>query len=357
MSTAPFSPMLAGVLRSGRDGFNARFADMKRRHPSLDADAFSHVLLQSIAPLAESVGREQPDRVPAVVWAAYDAALQLVAERLSGPSGRHPMIEVSWQRLLPAVTPLLTQSPGKMIAAVSNALCHLSSTMGADPEEWVERMLACAPQLTTVEHFLAAGKLAAWRCGLAHFREGALAAGDTLPEAVALRLLGCTTDGEKWAAVRARVAEYPWWTPGETVSDIPKPRVVKAVGSFRGFGGLFAEPPIVGIVDGNFVVRSGDEAWLLICDAFGATFHRVDMEYFNQSLGLRIRTRYRVEPTSVTVDSTRLDLAELGEITSSAALPNTLMNGRRDIPNSVADPHTLAVTGKYSHGITLIALR
>jgi hypothetical protein len=338
MSTAPFSPMLAGVLRSGRDGFNARFADMKRRHPSLDADAFSHVLLQSIAPLAESVGREQPDRVPAVVWAAYDAALQLVAERLSGPSGRHPLIEQSWQRLLPAVTPLLTQSPGRMIAAVSNALCHLSSTMGADPEGWVERMLACAPHLTTVEQFLGAGQLAAWRCGLAHFREGALAAGDGLPEEVALRLLGCT-GGERWAAVRARVAEHPWWTPGETVSDTPKPRVVKTVGSFRGFGGLFAEPPIVGMVDGNFVVRSGDEAWLLICDAFGATFHRVDMEYFQQAAA----------PPPLPGDAggsslkpvlAQLEQSSLGAITSRAALP-----------------HTLAVTGKYSHGITLIALR
>jgi hypothetical protein len=356
MSDAPFSPMLAGVLRSGRDGFNARFADMKRRHPSLDADAFSHVLLQSIAPLADAVGGEQPDRVPAVVWAAYDAALQLVAERLSGPSGRHPAIEQSWQRLLPAVTPLLVQSPGKMIAAVSNALCHLSSTTGADPEEWVERMLACAPQLTTVEQFLAAGQLAAWRCGLAHFREGALAAGDALPETVAAHLVG-GAPAEPWTALRTRVTEHPWWTPGDTVSDTPQARVVKTVGSFRGFGGLFAEPPVVGVVDGNFVVRSGEEAWLLICDAFGATFHRVDMEYYNQSLGLRIRTRYRVEPTSVTVDSTRLDLSALGEITSYAALPNTLSSERRHEPGYVADPHTLAVTGKYSHSITLIALR
>lgn len=336
--SVPFSTIVAGVLHSGRDAFNARFAEMKRRKPALEADAFSAVLGSSLAPMAEAVAAHQPDRVPAVVWAAYDAALQLVAERLAGPSGRHPVIEQSWRELLPAVAPLLAQSPGRIIAAVSNALCHLASTPGADEKGWLLRMLDAAQRLGMVDEFLAAGQLAAWRSGLAHFREGALAAGDVLPESVAVKMVG-GPGRQSWSELREQILRQPWWTPDGTYQEASL-HVVKTAGSFRGFGGLFPEPPVVASVDGMLIARSAGECWLLMADSFGSTFHRMPPEVFVTPPMARLQGNglFHLEGHVLRGKTGRVDLSALGDITSIAVLPQTI-----------------AVTGKYTHGITLVA--
>jgi hypothetical protein len=46
------------------------------------------------------------------------------------------------------------------------------------------------------------------------------------------------------------------------------------VGAFRGFGGLFLEPPKVSSSGGGLFVESAGGQWILCADAFGATFHR-----------------------------------------------------------------------------------
>src|SRR4051812_18630841 len=111
---------LARVLRSGRPEFNARFVEMKRRHPELDAAAFSRVLQLMVDPIAEAVHAVDPGRVVGAVWAAYDAALVVAAEKLAGPGGRYPAITRAWQELLPAMARLVAVAPQRMIGAVTN---------------------------------------------------------------------------------------------------------------------------------------------------------------------------------------------------------------------------------------------
>ncbi len=323
-------PPLAGVLRSARAEFNARFVEMKRRHPDLDAEAFSAVLRTMVDPVAEAVDAVNPERVPATVWAAYDAALVVVAEKLAGPGGRYPVIAEAWQDLLPAVAPLVAEAPGRVIGAVTNALTQLASTPGVRAVEWTERLLTIAPELKTVDDLLHAGQVAAWRCGLAHYREGALAAADTLPPAVALRLLDAPANAV-WPDVRARLARERWWNPThETKSE--SLRVVRTAGAFRGFGGLFIEPPIVAAIGEQIFVRSGEGCLLLTADAFGATFHRAEPSEFAAAAREK-------SPPPLELPRVLRDLPALGTLTSSA---------------ETAD--TVAITGTLTHSITLLAV-
>src|SRR5690606_19466636 len=59
-----------------------------------------------------------------------------------------------------------------------------------------------------------------------------------------------------------------------SASSLPRPYVARLAGAFRGYGGLFLEPPLVAVIDDRLLVRAGEEAWLLEADVFGATFHR-----------------------------------------------------------------------------------
>jgi hypothetical protein len=225
----------------------------------------------------------------------------------------------------------VADAPERVLAALGNALHQIATTPGARPAEWTAAMAALAPRCADVGTFLALGQVAAWRAGMAHFRAGALAAADTLPPVLALAAVG--SSGNDWAAVRARLAADPWFDPGGSSS--PGLRIVARAGAFRGFGGLFVEPP----AGDHFLVRSGEECWLLTADAFGATFHRAtEVERANPHPSA-VPAGVTARGAAVEVEGRRLEVPELGEITGVAA------NGT-----------TLALTSPWTHAIVLVAL-
>ncbi len=105
---------------------------------------------------------------------------------------------------------------------------------------------------------------------MAHYRQSALAVADGLPAPLALAAVGAPGSAS-WPELRARFAQDLWFSPDLAA---PSLRVALGAGAFRGFGGLFVEPPRLAITHGNLLARSGGDAWLLFADAFGATFHR-----------------------------------------------------------------------------------
>lgn len=331
------SSALASILRSGRADFNTRFAAARRIHPELDPGAFTEFLETAVDELAQAVEKVRADRLGEVTMTAYDAALELVGGKLAGPGARLASIEEGWRHILPKAASLVASAPGRLIPAVCNAVHQLASTPGARPAQWIETMEKLAPQCCDAGAFLKLGQVAAWRAGLAHLRSGALAAAETLPEPLALAALGATS-GSSWAGVRERLVANPWFDPaGEPKSGI---RVLSQAGSFKGFGGLFIEPPLVALLDEHFLARSGNECWLLTADIFGATFHRATIQEFEAAKrDSRWPANLQVKGSRVVFNGDHLEFPALGEF-SSAAVNET----------------TLALTSPLTHSILLVAL-
>ncbi len=333
------SPAFASILRSGRSDFNARFMAARHVHPDLDVAGFIEFLQTGVDELVRAAERVRPDRLPEVVMAAYDAALELVGQKLAGPGARFNSVERAWRNVLPRAAPLLAIAPNKIIAAVCNATHQLAATPGARPKQWIETMAGPAPQCADVETFLKMGQVAAWHAGLAHFRESALVVADSLPDGFVLRAIGAES-GANWVDVRKQLLANPWFDPASDELGKLDFRVAARVGSFRGFGGLFGELPRVVPAGKHFLVNSHKDYWLLTADAFGATFHRASKDEFNQGLkSPPLPPGLRIENLRVTVYGRSLELPRTGNITSAAA------NGS-----------TLALTTDLSHAIVLVAL-
>lgn len=248
---------LVSVLRSSRADFNARVARAKRAHPGLDEAAFGAFVRERIDPLVRLAAE---DRALEVIDVAWDQGLELVAQRLAGPQPRHPWVNEAWSRL----GVLMAAAPRRLIPALSNAAHHLATTPGARPGQWLDLMERVGQVAADVDTQLGAGQVAAWRAGMAHYREPAVALLRSLDPDVARLALGADSRHLIEAA-----AAGPWI---ETPAD---GREILRVGGFRGFGGLFIAPPLVRAADDQLLVRSGDDAWLLIADSFGATFQRI----------------------------------------------------------------------------------
>ena len=317
------SPGFVAVLRACREEINARFVLFRREFPDLEREAYLEFLRTKGDQLVRAVEAVEPVSVVETGRVVCEVGLELVARNLAGPNARHRWIDETWRCVLTAAAAVVAAAPHRVIASLSNAMHQLTSTREARPAQWLALMERAVPFARDVESLLGAGQVAAWRSGLTHYRDGALAVAERLEPALALAVLGA--DGDV-ASVLARLRENAWFDPGQSGSPS---RLVARAGAFRGFGGPFLVPPVVIRLKGQWLAGSGDEHWLLTADAFGATFHRVT--------GLVIPPPLKADHRALA----QLDVPpDCGEVTSVAT-----------------DGSTTAVTASLTHAVLFFDTR
>ena len=330
----------AEFLKENRYSLNLKFANAKRIQPNLDSNAFSDLLRQEVAIIIDIVDRYNPAATKQVSMVLYDLTLNLLSKDFIGPNSRFPLILKGWQELLPSIPQYLTLNPRLVIGTITNALYNLSLETSARSQEWLDLMHKLAPLANDAKIFLQAGQVAAWRVGLSHFREGALDLCRKLPRFLVNIALGLTDSSESFSieTIVNRLISDPWLHPsciGDNWGFSPSLKIVKRAGAFRGFGGLFRQPPTVACAGNHFIVQDSVARWLLVSDVFGATFHRV-----NDEPREKIYSPFKIDGGGrVTYDTYRATFPELAGHISAAA-----------------NAHTLAVTSPLSFSVFLIAL-
>lgn len=295
----------AAVLEARRGELNEAVATARRSGADLDLDELAEVLASLVAPVVDVVHAAGQGFTDVVGRVLFDVALQLVGQhRMTGP------VRDGWAILLPAVPGPLAADPYRVVGAVTNALVNLAAATGARPDEWLRRMVDVAPACADPETLLAAGQVAAWRSGMAAYRDGALALAASLPPDV----LTGTLDAD--AGDLDRLRDDPWFDPAG-----PRRVGVVRVGAFRGFGGPFLRPPTVVAHDGVVVALddgTGD-AWFVLADAFGSAVVRYGQDHGPSVAELRAAVH---TPATATPPEA---LAPIVELTSWADSPGGLV--------------------------------
>jgi hypothetical protein len=338
MTDRPGNSFLA-ALRERRADFNGRFERARHQYPQLEADDVLVFLRTRVSPVIAAV--EQVDRwaVESVLSAVYDATLVLCGQKLVAGGGRFPVIGEGWTRVLAAAAIHVARDPTKVTTAIANALHKLATTPGARPNDWIESVVSIVPRCADVQSFLRVGQVLAWRSGLAHLRESALATVAQLPAEIALLTVGAPA-GEDWPTTLGRLEHDVWFDPGLANESAPVPRVVKETGAFRGLGGLFLLPPQIAATHGGWLVQSAGQHWFLAADVFGATFHRATAdEWVAEAHELRLPDGVRVAGAELRYGTSTLAMPVAGPVTSIAASGSTI-----------------AVTSAHTHAVAFIAL-
>ncbi|MBF0291233.1 MAG: hypothetical protein HQK86_03660 [Nitrospinae bacterium] len=262
---------LATALEIGREKFNARFASAKALYPALDGEYFANHLRDTVAPAVEVLSRIRPERVNAVADELYGVSLELMSKEMLGPATRYPEIAEAWETLFPKIAQLLSDNPRLIASGVSNAVYNVAQDAGGRYRAWIDAMGRSAPHLGDWDVFLKAGVILAWRLGMAHYRESAISALETMPDNLAFGLLA--VDSEMTRSGLMKALRDPWWNPSEP----EKKRglsMSRRVGGFRGFGGPFITPPEVIAVDGRLYAFDAESCWVLFADCYGSSFKR-----------------------------------------------------------------------------------
>jgi hypothetical protein len=332
---------LAEALKEGRDRFNTRFAIARRSNPALDRDGFAEHLRSVVRPIADSVFAAAPDRVYKTVESLYDISLELVASGFLGKETKYPALAQGWERMFVALPHLLASDTALFAGSVTNALYNLSVTAGARPAFWIDAMIAIGRACRDVQSFLDAGKVIAWRSGMAHYRAGALEACRALsPEMARAALSIPESNTTPVPIILDRLSGDPWLPPamaGQVSQTGKLLRVVSAVGGFRGFGGFFRRPPEVIEIDGEIVAFDGEDPWVIVADIFGATLHRAGTEL----------------PARRPGGAPAFKIDKKGKVTKEAL--TAVFSELAGSSSSASDGNTLAVTIPLSHSVYLIA--
>lgn len=268
-------------------------------------------------------------------------ALDLFAAGLLGPQTKHPYVSTAWQEILPRATRLLARDPTQVAGCLSNAVDYLASQSAARPAEWIQVMRDLSPHCDSVQQWLDAGKIAAWRVGLVQFRSAALKLARQLPLKLAIHSLGAPDDmmESAWREQLNGLEADRWMSPtGQTAEAIRSLCIVRTAGGFRGFGGPCLRPPTVIAHDGALIVSDGNTSWQLLADVFGTQWNRIP--------GLPPKTMSSASSSNVTIDrrgrvdwdGMQHDFADLVEAGSFAC-----------------DGQTLAVTLPTSRHVFLVA--
>ncbi|MFZ2999872.1 MAG: hypothetical protein WA071_06065 [Undibacterium umbellatum] len=335
MISGPF----AQVLAAGRSQFNARVVEARRRYPAFDVQALTDFLQNSVAPVMQAVTAHMPDRLAVITLTAYDIALDLVGQALTGANARSKIVDRVWQDLLPAYIHILVNSPTEVFALLTNAALNIEKTSGARVEQWLGEMKNIAPQITNLPALHATGQVLAWRAGMTHFRDGVMAIADTLSSALLLQLLDADP-GSDWQQIEKQTQQDPWWCPDSKLRNATEQGIT--VGQFTGFGGAFPAPPELRACEYGFWVKSADRYFLLMADVYGAVLHPSSKDEFEHG---------SVLPSSA---------ATVGVSWQG----NTLQTRRGKHPLNLpakellltCNLHTVAVSSPYTYGISLYPL-
>lgn len=270
----PVSPELEAVLRRERDRFNQTFQMARTRFPRLDGEATLALYAElAAALLAGAARRNIADAAPALL-ALFETTLTLVGRELAGAGGRLPEYAPGLLECLTAAPRALFEAPREMIPGLANALYHLLSRSARAGAEWSRAYVELADLSLDRETLQAAGALAAWRAGLAHFRAAALARIDQLPPSALFAALRATEAQRSRIAPRPgefvnRLVANPWTTLENWLEPEREELVARSGGGFRGFGGVFASPPEILVGADGLLATDADSSYRIFVDAYG----------------------------------------------------------------------------------------
>lgn len=338
ISTAP----VVQALSKRRERLNQKVSSFLRKNLLVSAPDLQAQMGSFLLPVLESLAKKSPSRWESSLEALFDLFLELAQKGYF--SGKCPAIATAWRDLLPKLPDLILQNPHSIAGGVSNSVYQLSSIGEVAPCLWIKIMGQIGPRCTNPALFFQAGKLVAWRSGMARYREEGLKIFRELDPVLAILALRLpiTPQTPSRDLLYKKLMGDPWLMPERVSSQTTERRelsIVAIVGAFRGFGGQFVAPPTVFASGDKIRARDGGQEWGLEADCFGAGFYRIRGNSDGHGKGRQ---------GTFSID--RSGMVQKGQLKAAFGI---LANCSSFACNST----TLAVTIRQSHSIFLIAER
>ncbi|MBU1107078.1 MAG: hypothetical protein KKB51_10450, partial [Candidatus Riflebacteria bacterium] len=297
MEKVTFPPLIA-LLKENAEAFNQILHStgaVSRRLRTADIPAW---FTEVIEPVFKAVYRHDQTRSRKLFDVLYRDMLAVLASSVTNLE-----FELAKScRLLIALNPAVTAiSPSRTLAALTMALQKISRHSQKASCSWLALMERIVPLAKDSNELLSLGRIAAWRCGMAHLRGMVDISAEVDP-----RIIAIIFPDEDCAPEQLKRR----WNSDKVPTSL-------AAGGFCGLGGTFSRPPRVAVNKDLVFVSDGSTTNALFADRFGHTLHDC-ADAFSEAL------TFELSPVKAAAPAVAKILARYSDLTSWAHHDSTL---------------------------------
>jgi hypothetical protein len=249
-------PQLITELSGKSTLYNQWYNESEMKYGSLPSQAISGWMKEIIEPVVEAAVtvNSAPEKLHEVVKALYLESLKLIG---SGLTMRYKdEYKEAW--LLMAKMPnLVVKFPLKTILLLNDVLSSLHRYAPGKIIDWCKLIRISCPEIKTIEDFKIAGRIYAWRCGLAHLRTRLKKDYEELPENLQQTIINTISPDKN-----ILILFENRWQKGHTSFE-------GVQGGFVGSAGFFESLPRLAQIGENIFVTDSKNTYALFADQFG----------------------------------------------------------------------------------------
>ncbi len=279
-SSVPISELCCRLLEQNREALNHRYLQRRAQGARLEDSNWLFHLRQRILPIVDAVAVILPEGCTRTLNDLYDVSLDLFAVgHFSESTGLLPRaLSQLWELTLPRLAKQLARDPRRVSGSLSNAVLSIAQSHPESVDRWLNTLNRAGTLANTVDQLLQIGQVAAWTAGYPEYRTAAVKLAQSLPVEISRTLFQfpASLSDNDVSELLGRCLVDPWAYRLENSMSPPAIVRVGSCGAFRGFGGVFLEPPRVFLSERQLMATDNHSVWQVVADCFGNSFHRVE---------------------------------------------------------------------------------
>lgn len=249
-------PQLIVELSDNSALYNQWYNESEMKYGNLPSQTLASWMVEVVEPIVEATValNSAPEKIHEVVKALYLESLKLIG---SGLAIRYEdEYKAAW--LLMAQMPnLVVKFPTKTISLLNDVLLNLHMYAPEKTMYWCKLIESSSVEIKTIEDFKIAGRMYAWKCGLAHLRASLKADFAELSENLQQNILhNLGSDKNTYDFF-----EKPWPNTNTKFEGVQ--------GGFKGTTGFFEHPPMLAQIGEHIFVTDSKSSYALFADQFG----------------------------------------------------------------------------------------
>ena len=249
-------PQLIEELSDNSTLYNQWYRESEMKYGSIPSQTITSWMVEVVEPIVEAVValNSASEKVHEVVKALYLEILKLIGNGLA--IRYEDEYKAAW--LLMAKMPnIVVKFPIKTILLLNDVLLNLHRYAPENVSYWCKLIESSTIEIKTIDDFKIAGRIYAWKCGMAHIRTRLKADYAKLSENLQLKIL-LNLDQDKTAD---DLFENPWSNSNTKFEGVQ--------GGFVGSTGYFEHPPRLAQIGEHIFVSDSKNTYALFADQFG----------------------------------------------------------------------------------------
>lgn len=277
------------------------------KYGNLPSQTIASWMVEVVEPIVEAtVALNSPsEKIHEVVKALYLESLKLIG---SGLAIRYEdEYKAAW--LLMAQMPnLVVKFPTKTISLLNDVLLNLHMYAPEKTMYWCKLIESSSIEIKTIEDFKIAGRIYAWKCGLAHLRIRLKADFAALSENLQQNISNTISPHKNTNLL----FENPWPNTNTQFEGVH--------GGFMGTTGFFEHPPMLAQIGEHIFATDSKSSYALFADQFGKVLipaNSVDATYI-------VSNSKRLETSEKWIEKVNVEI-DVSTISSVVATKDTLV--------------------------------